>query len=123
MSDKLKPCPFCGGEAHVVIGEYAAFEDGYAVQCDNCCLTFGAYGRLGETYQWSCIYPTETEAVSAWNARAELECEWKRANQWRNAEGDDYVYGYETACGARHTWWPDSMPAYCPSCGGKVVGA
>ena len=48
------------------------------------------------------------------------ECEWTLKEKWPNRTGDDYVYGYETGCGARHTWWPDSLPNYCPTCGGRV---
>ena len=47
-------------------------------------------------------------------------CEWTLKDEWQNRSGDDYVYGYETSCGARHTWWPDSTPNFCPSCGGRV---
>lgn len=52
-------------------------------------------------------------------------CEWMLKEKWPNRSGDDHVYGYETSCGARHTWWPDSLPNFCPTCGGKVkaVGA
>lgn len=48
------------------------------------------------------------------------ECEWVIREKWPNRSGDDHVYGYETGCGARHTWWPDSLPKFCPTCGGKV---
>ena len=48
------------------------------------------------------------------------ECDWMLRDKWPNDTGDDYVYGYETSCGARHTWWPDSLPKFCPTCGGKV---
>lgn len=48
------------------------------------------------------------------------ECEWTLKEEWPNRTGDDHVYGYETSCGARHTWWPDSLPNFCPTCGGKV---
>lgn len=48
------------------------------------------------------------------------ECEWTLKERWPNRTGDDHVYGYETDCGARHTWWPDSLPNFCPTCGNKV---
>lgn len=48
------------------------------------------------------------------------ECEWTLKEKWSNRTGDDHVYGYETSCGARHTWWPDSLPNFCPTCGGRV---
>lgn len=48
------------------------------------------------------------------------ECEWTLKEKWPNRMGDDHVYGYEASCGVRHTWWPDSLPNFCPTCGGRV---
>lgn len=48
------------------------------------------------------------------------ECEWVLREKWPNRTGDEHVFGYETSCGARHTWWPDSLPSFCPTCGNKV---
>lgn len=55
------------------------------------------------------------------NTRAERTCKWMLCEKWPNRTGDDHVYGYETSCGARYTWWPDSLPRYCPNCGARVV--
>jgi len=55
MSEELKPCPFCGGEAET------GFEDwhtGGHVKCTKC----GAIGPV-----WS---NDTQEAVDAWNARS-----------------------------------------------------
>lgn len=53
MSDKLKPCPFCGGEAKL-------FEDKdyqiYSVTCTECDAGTNAYG-------------IEQDAIEAWNGR------------------------------------------------------
>lgn len=54
------------------------------------------------------------------NATLSDKCEWTLKDKWQNRSGDDHVYGYETSCGARHTWWPDSLPNFCPTCGSKV---
>lgn len=55
MSDKLKPCPFCGGEAKF-------FEDKdyqiYSVTCTECDAGTNAYG-------------IEQDAIIAWNRRIE----------------------------------------------------
>lgn len=58
---KLKPCPFCGGEAEIMSftddnGEY------FAVVCknDNC--------RCGEDYLWTETVNRQT-AIDAWNRR------------------------------------------------------
>ena len=57
MSD-LKPCPFCGGEASMII----EFPDGTAISVGcysgNCAM---------EPYTWN---PSEAEAIAAWNRRA-----------------------------------------------------
>lgn len=65
-----------------------------------------------------CSHAQEVEAIAATLGRG--ECEWVLREKWPNRTGDDHVYGYETSCGARHTWWPDSLPSFCPTCGNKV---
>lgn len=52
---ELKPCPFCGGEAWLVMGSC-----GYMVECGACHI-FGA------------IRGTKEEAIEAWNRRANDE--------------------------------------------------
>lgn len=49
---KLKPCPFCGGEAST----YVAYDDNYYVCCDECGCGLP-------------VYNTEEEAIEAWNKR------------------------------------------------------
>ncbi len=62
MTEKLKPCPFCGAEASVskldVAKPYGSFE--YRVLCS--------------TFMCPCAYPgaawhSEAEALTAWNTR------------------------------------------------------
>lgn len=52
MKTELKPCPFCGGEAKIMISVLSY------VMCDKCCA---------ETNH----YITEKEAIEAWNRRTE----------------------------------------------------
>lgn len=54
---KLKPCQFCGGGADLF--EIVGLNTGHNVQCESC----GA--GISGPY-------TETEAVEAWNLRADL---------------------------------------------------
>lgn len=60
---KLKPCPFCGGEAEINV-DYEAVEDtekrhwAYTVVCNRCCATSGL------TYR-------PEKAREAWNRRAD----------------------------------------------------
>lgn len=71
MTDRLKPCPFCGEDAW--LGNLKWFERGtatYAVGCtDPECIG----------YETICVrFETEEEALSAWNRRPGCEgCRWK----------------------------------------------
>ena len=58
MAEKLKPCPFCGGEAEMTGDDHTAF---YLcrVRCLNC------NGNAGRYFQ------TQAEALAAWNQRTE----------------------------------------------------
>ena len=58
--DKLKPCPFCGN-AHVytVTHHFHISKSMYGVRCPEC---------RAQGYQY---YPSEQEAVEAWNERTE----------------------------------------------------
>lgn len=59
MTDELKPCPFCGGEAKVLSG----VPDGVFVQ--HIC---GWEGFASEMFGYRCS--TEAEAIVAWNRRS-----------------------------------------------------
>lgn len=54
MSNKLKPCPFCGGEA--IIDSFVGV--GWIVICNKCDASIG-------------YKETEQEAIDAWNRRVE----------------------------------------------------
>ena len=112
--DKLEPCPFCGGEAYVVEGNYDSWEDGYAIRCSNCALTFGASGRIGETYEWMCIYKTEAEAIKAWNTR------WERKCNLIPAPYREFTAGYEYKCSECGFLMTDH-DSYCAECGARRV--
>lgn len=71
MADKttLKPCPFCGGEAVVVIAPRAGTA---YVECKHCSAMMGRYNKGGRTDHkgfWT-HFETEEEAIEAWNRRA-----------------------------------------------------
>lgn len=55
--EKLKPCPFCGGKAEMLISEYEDSRKEYLVDCTECC---------GMVERW---VDTEEEAVEQWNRR------------------------------------------------------
>lgn len=52
MSGELKPCPFCGGEASVDVGDFG----GMVCSCEKCF----SQGKECET---------EAEAIKEWNRR------------------------------------------------------
>lgn len=54
---KLKPCPFCGAKVEVVKDFEFGFE-GYSVRCEKC-------------RSQSAIYDGPTDAIEAWNKRAQ----------------------------------------------------
>jgi Lar family restriction alleviation protein len=65
MKEKLKRCPFCGGEAIVVdINDWI-------IECSKC------YGKVG-------LFEQKEEAIKAWNARPEIDVE-KLAEALHNA--------------------------------------
>jgi hypothetical protein len=59
--DKLKPCPFCGGEAELkLIGrfQYGLSANGWIVRCvKGCCRQL--------------FYASDHDAIEAWNRRKE----------------------------------------------------
>ena len=56
MTDKLKPCPFCGWTA--TVRSYGA--EAWYVICDGCNVRKG-------------LYPSREKAIYLWNKRAEVE--------------------------------------------------
>ena len=59
MSEKLKPCPFCGGEA--CWSWYGGGRDRGCIKCNGC----WAKSVLVEPER-------KSEAIAAWNRRAEV---------------------------------------------------
>lgn len=55
--DKLKPCPFCGGKAEMLINKYNDLRKEYLVACTKC---------DGMVERWR---ETEEEATEQWNRR------------------------------------------------------
>ena len=64
MNEQLKPCPFCGGKAHIRNDRYAYYET-VCVLCEDCGaqsvrkISDGYYGK-------HCLYK---EIVELWNRR------------------------------------------------------
>jgi hypothetical protein len=56
MTEELKPCPFCGGEAK--IGSFKGSKENWAVWCESCCIP------CSEKY-------TIEETIKTWNTRVQ----------------------------------------------------
>lgn len=104
MTDKLKPCPFCGGEAEMIFWE--AMKDA-RVRCKACDVS---------THD----YRTPEEAIEAWNKRTSSPI----YGRWILYEDEDTNAWKCSACHKtqqlmngtpfENNWY------YCPSCGAKM---
>jgi Lar family restriction alleviation protein len=62
MSDeRLRKCPFCGGEVELIEEEIDAIRTAYGFCCNNCCM-----------YSYYSCYDRE-EAIEAWNNRKPVD--------------------------------------------------
>lgn len=129
MSDELKRCPFCGGEAKAFFCEESGTFD---VQCQQC----GAIPFIGSRTSEK---KTMADVVAAWNARAAVTDEqfslavhdgrtWQEARECENVL-DHSPCAFECSeCGFSVRTVPEG-PAdwqtpfwrYCPNCGAKVT--
>ena len=100
---ELKPCPFCGGEAHTYHNNL------WHVGCENAlngCVTMSAF-------------VTEAEAIDAWNARAERTCRLIRHGSLANMPS--FVCWSCSECGfGWHHSENDKQFSFCPNCGARV---
>ena len=126
MGEKLLPCPFCGGEAHIkeVVSACSVV---YTVGCpDSECMGF-------ETLLCK---PTSEEATAAWNRRVERTChvatKERRFSQTqtlvtKSCSACGYAFGSEEVRPILPTLDETmvleavDVPNYCPHCGARVV--
>ena len=111
---KLKPCPFCGGEAELV-----CTTDNHHSPYVRC--KYGAYLKpqcRANMYPWH--YKTAEEAIEAWNRRAEKVAVRYRADK----ENAKYVC---SECGHNVIWNPEREDElmmwhpYCNTCGARIL--
>lgn len=66
MAIKLKPCPFCDGEAQLRVYLASNGKKSWSVRCKNMCVV--TCGRKDDQGRWR---PTlMREAIETWNRRA-----------------------------------------------------
>ena len=128
MSEELKTCPFCGGEAKAFYCEESGTFD---VQCQQC----GAIPFIGSR---TSERKTMADVIAAWTARAERTCRFTlepdrdEVAERENCGPAEFVVQSmpELAwtcsnCGKQYRNDYDRPPAWlrhCPECGAKVVG-
>lgn len=127
MAETLKPCPFCGDEARLVVcdSEGNVHDESYEADpysglsyaivhgSDDCCGECPV--STSDPLPW--LYETREEATAAWNRRAERTC---------HDTGARKVFFVCSECGEAYRkdsmrLWHHKPWSYCPNCGARVV--
>lgn len=115
MSTDLLPCPFCGGKAHTIqqIDGISGVVK-YSVYCNSKCGVVAFY------------CDTESEAIAAWNTRAERTCKAVVDSQNGLVCSECGSSAVVRSWTEMHSWGGDyervnfTTYNYCPNCGAKV---
>ena len=110
-NEKLKPCPFCGGEAEInrvnkstVLPQYKV----YYCYCKQCGCATGACA-------------TEKLAAVAWNTRKSVNVASIVHGKWIRVESSDMVTGKAYMCSNCYKMrYGSFIPLYCQMCGAKM---
>ena len=65
---KLKPCPFCNGEAEIIISVSRTSSFPF-IQCTQCEAYMGATRASWSARKGQLNFETEEEAIKMWNTR------------------------------------------------------
>ena len=117
--DKIKPCPFCGGEAFVATVEHPPENrpNGYRfhgqIMCRNCQASAGTTG-------FDLAHEEATrKAIAAWNRRADavpvVRGEWIQHHE-TTTDNETLPYGWE--CSLCGRWEMEKQP-FC-NCSAKM---
>lgn len=114
VSEKLLPCPFCGGEAIVSEHYNSMWRENptdFCVRCKKC---------LSATMRY---YSTRDKAIAAWNRRAERTGRWVGTEYSGYADGSPVYDTFECSnCREEHYGEADALSSYCPHCGARMIG-
>lgn len=112
MSDILKPCPFCGGEADFFVQEhwYAEEYKSLIIECRECFANMELMIDIDNFIED--FEKAKQELVEVWNKRTE------KIAKVQNIEDPVGMgaYGDCSECGAEVT----EQYAYCPNCGARL---
>lgn len=132
MSDELKPCPFCGGEA-----TFAAHATAEEMDYGIICRTMAVIGC--DACEFCMSGETDEETVAKWNARAAVTDEqfslavhdgrvWQVVRECENVLDHSPCCFECSECGFSVRTvpegpadWQTPFWSYCPNCGAKVV--
>jgi Lar family restriction alleviation protein len=67
MENELKPCPFCGGEAHIVT--YLGKKRIVYIECDGCKVLMGNPKIMTSALKGKLYFEDENKLIKAWNNR------------------------------------------------------
>lgn len=93
MTDKLKPCPFCGGEIEIVNATQNIDEDHIIARCTCCNFTFEystyfAHSKIARVKM-------NPSFVEAWNTRKPIDKIVEQLEEeviWANTHGTDAMF-------------------------------
>lgn len=81
---KLKPCPFCGGEAKISTYDWGYSVKEYWIYCHSCDCASGSYH-------------SKEEAIETWNRRKPMDDIVERLEECEEYEAEAHNYNASTA--------------------------
>lgn len=93
MSEKLKPCPFCGGKAYIEEESDAKSCIYNVARCEECGVEVCVYVDMTKTIKWN-----KQKVIERWN---------KRSNPWQTGTPTEegwYLCAYDTDIYLANYW-------------------